>query len=508
MDVEAWRETILAFLWSHPRAQVFEDGELLFDFTDARAHLAAEHGKLLLQLWSTERNWVRRVMGITSEAPARLVLLTQKFGQSRPGRLELIEPHGFSSPRASDRRRFQQTFRRLLERNFPDEEVISLSHAADLEHSLSGLYLRGEMGHGRSRWAVIAPTSRGPENSQRQVDGILTSGLIWLDRLRSLAGRGSSRSGSPGKTRLRVVEGLRIFVPSGCSSTTANRLAWINRRIAKFELYEVDEDRLECRAVDATDWGNVETRLVPHGLEERLGPAQQERIARVRALAPEAIQVTTRAAREVVLRFRGLEFARLSAKEAVFGVGAEENSLSEENFAEFERLVGQLIAHRRANPADRTHPLYRLQAERWLESLLVGDIAQVDARLDSRFVYPQVPAVSGSDRGVIDILSATRDGRLAVLELKADEDIHLPLQGLDYWLRVRWHLDRGEFQRYGYFRGRMLRPEPPLLYLVAPAFSFHSATDCVLRYLSEEVPVTRVGLNENWREGLQVVLRQ
>jgi hypothetical protein len=29
--------------------------------------------------------------------------------------------------------------------------------------------------------------------------------------------------------------------------------------------------------------------------------------------------------------------------------------------------------------------------------------------------------------------------RLAVGELKADEDIHLPLQALDYWPRVEWH---------------------------------------------------------------------
>ncbi len=38
---------------------------------------------------------------------------------------------------------------------------------------------------------------------------------------------------------------------------------------------------------------------------------------------------------------------------------------------------------------------------------------------------------------MIDVLTLTREGRLAVLELKADEDIHLPLQGLDYWARVR-----------------------------------------------------------------------
>ena len=36
-------------------------------------------------------------------------------------------------------------------------------------------------------------------------------------------------------------------------------------------------------------------------------------------------------------------------------------------------------------------------------------------------VYSQVPAFAASDRGMLDVLTATHDGRLAVLELKADE---------------------------------------------------------------------------------------
>jgi hypothetical protein len=31
---------------------------------------------------------------------------------------------------------------------------------------------------------------------------------------------------------------------------------------------------------------------------------------------------------------------------------------------------------------------------------------------------------------MLDVLTTTHEGRLAVVELKADEDIHLPLQGL------------------------------------------------------------------------------
>ena len=70
---------------------------------------------------------------------------------------------------------------------------------------------------------------------------------------------------------------------------------------------------------------------------------------------------------------------------------------------------------------------------------MVGDVSVVDGRLDPSWQYSQIPAFSASDRAMIDVLTATTAGRLAVVELKADEDIHLPLQGLDYWSRVEWH---------------------------------------------------------------------
>ena len=41
--------------------------------------------------------------------------------------------------------------------------------------------------------------------------------------------------------------------------------------------------------------------------------------------------------------------------------------------------------------------------------------------------------------GVLDLLGVTRRGRLVVIELKASEDIQLPIQAVDYWLRVRRH---------------------------------------------------------------------
>src|SRR5258708_34905743 len=109
---------------------------------------------------------------------------------------------------------------------------------------------------------------------------------------------------------------------------------------------------------------------------------------------------------------------------------------------------------------------------------------------------------------MIDVLTRTRAGRLAVLELKADEDIHLPLQGLDYWARVQWHHQRGEFQQYGYFGGLQLSPQPPLLFLVAPSVRVHPAVDIVLRYFSPDIEWTLAGLDQRWRNGGKVGFRK
>jgi hypothetical protein len=138
-------------------------------------------------------------------------------------------------------------------------------------------------------------------------------------------------------------------------------------------------------------------------------------------------------------------------------------------------------------------------------------IPRIIPRLDPRFVYAQVPAIMGaSDRGLLDLLGVTADGRLAVIELKADEDLQFALQGLDYWIRIRHHhlVETGSLQRHGYFTGAELAALPPRLYLVAPALRIHPATEIVLRYLSPRVPWQLLALDERWREHVRVLWRK
>jgi hypothetical protein len=212
--------------------------------------------------------------------------------------------------------------------------------------------------------------------------------------------------------------------------------------------------------------------------------------------------------REVWLRFRGLPFARWDDGRVFFGINDAREELTPASRAALKHLVHDLEVHRHPLASDTRHSLYRLQPERWLESIVHEDVTRIDAMLDQRFVYAQVFVNAGGEHGILDLLTVTRSGRLAVIELKASEHIHLPLQAADYWLRVRRQLQGGEIARYGYFQGVALQQAPPLVYLVAPALRFHPATDDLLKYLSPELEVARVGLAESWRRGLHVVMRQ
>jgi hypothetical protein len=134
-------------------------------------------------------------------------------------------------------------------------------------------------------------------------------------------------------------------------------------------------------------------------------------------------------------------------------------------------------------------------------------------------LYTQVPALSTGDRGMLDLLTLDRNGRLAIIELKADEDLHLPLQALDYWIRVRALNDDRQpvgggtrplsaFERQGYFAGAEVSPLPPRLLLAAPALRIHPANEPVLRYFSSQVEWELIALTEHWRRELKVVFRK
>ena len=119
-----------------------------------------------------------------------------------------------------------------------------------------------------------------------------------------------------------------------------------------------------------------------------------------------------------------------------------------------------------------------------------------------------IPAFASASRSLLDLLTVNRHGRLVVLELKADDDLHLPVQALDYWARVRMLHRDGSLKSHGYFASIELSAEDPLLYLVAPALHVHPANETVLRHLSPVVPWEMIALDEHWREQCRVMLRK
>ncbi len=244
---------------------------------------------------------------------------------------------------------------------------------------------------------------------------------------------------------------------------------------------------------EAADHGNLTTRLLhapnKQAAHDRFADASKRVLALVPESARDIVEQKIRNPSELAFLIHGLEFARIrtgfsgnsfnQAHEITFGAGANETPLTEENAPELRELVARLFSRRTAT-GDKRDPLYRMQPERWLESVLRSNVEPLDPHLNPAHVYTQVPAFAASDRGMLDLLGVTSDGRLAVIELKADEDLHLALQGLDYWIRVRWHhletadtatgpsFGLGEFQRHGYFPGLRLSPDPPRLYFVPP----------------------------------------
>ena len=169
--------------------------------------------------------------------------------------------------------------------------------------------------------------------------------------------------------------------------------------------------------------------------------------------------------------------------------------------------LGNLQTGIAAQPLDAPNlkDVYGGPPERWLETVVRSNIVAIDPFLRQSPIHSQVLTLTASDRDLIDLLAVTLDGRLCVLELKASEDLQLPIQALDYWMRISWHAKRKELAHL--FPGIALQSAPPKLILLAPAIQFHSTNATLLRYFSSLIEVERVGVNTEWREELRVILR-
>jgi hypothetical protein len=476
------RAAIEAFLQNAREPALLEPGEELLSMAAGNFALEVRGERLTLQAWDRTRNLTRRVIDLKDAGAARLELTVQRFA-GREGQLFLLDlgrRAGAEMGRRSGRLVFRERFRLFLRRQFPEWNLAEVSAEANLEHSLSPSFPRAFLKHGQHGWAAIACPLEG------DAAAVLSFGLIWLSYLRK-------------RERRTTVEGLALYLPAGSERTAALRLLCLDPSAARFELFTYSHED-DIARVDARDHGNLDTRLEPC---RRPSAADTERWRRILELP--GVECVARHDGRVGLRVRGIEFAELREGALFFGLG-EKRLAAEHHAAEIERMVEELERARSAHAA-KENALYRQFPEAWLESQARANIETIDAALLAAPIYGQVPAFAGGDRGILDLLAVQRDGRLAVVELKASEDVHLPLQALDYWIRVKWHLDRGEFSAAGYFPGIELRREPPRILLVSPSLEFHAATELLLSYFSPAIEVERVGVGADWRRELRVMFR-
>ena len=221
-------------------------------------------------------------------------------------------------------------------------------------------------------------------------------------------------------------------------------------------------------------------------------------------------------AAEIAFRWHGLEFARARwrtsrvvsqlNRKSCSGLGPKNVCSKSSNASDFTDLVQQPAGEARSAGA-RDHALWRLHPERWLESLVVQDVR--GARRASRWRLPLFAGAGILGFGPRHDRRADHHAttRLAVVELKADEDIHLAAAGSGLLVArgvapcARRVSAVRIFSRPGAVGG------DPLLFLVAPALHVHPATDTLLHYYPE-IDWTLVGIDERWRDGVRVIFRK
>jgi hypothetical protein len=478
VPAELLEEAVSNFIIRCRRPQLQEPGDEAFDLLPDHHQFTHSAGRLMLSVWDDLRNWNRRILAVAHHKTGRLTLVIEKFGgrQAEAWISDAARPEIVQWERQGDRMILREHFRKMLRRTFVKWEIDQLSTERDLEHTLSANYPRALLTEGKRAWAAIfAP----PEHPHA-----LSFGLIWLDYIR--------RRRQPKLT----IEGLALFLPAAETPTTAQRLRWLDSAKAHFTLFAYSPEG-HVEQLDPADCGNLHTTLercqhsvlaLPDWVAQIGAWPHVERVSVVGGI--------------VSFRVLGLEFARWRNGE-LRGTFEEKRVLQPRHLPELRAVATELAGLR----SERASLLGQRAPEAWLETKVREGLTILDARLRPEPIYGQVPALAGVDRGIADLLVIERSGRLAVIEIKATEDIHLPLQALDYWIRVAWHAERGEFATHGYFPGQAISTERPRLLLVAPALEFHPTTETILGFFSSAVAVERLGVGLEWRESLRLLFR-
>lgn len=329
-DADGVRAILERFLKSCQSPCLLEPGEELLPLTEENFSIESKDGRLTIQAWNDARNMIRRVVGVGEQRRGRLELVVERFARN-VGQMFVIDmarPESQEAGRRGGRLVFRERFRRFLTRQFPSWKLAEISSEPDLEHTLSPAFPRAFLRKGSCGVAAIAAPPGGMDSTF-----VLSFGLIWLDYLRR-------------RERKMAIERLTLFLPVGGEQTTCHRIPYLNPEQVQCDVLAYSAEDFAVPR-DPADYGNLDTRL------ETFRHATPESLAWVGRLnaRPEVERVENNGG-SVSLRVRGIEFARTSGNELLFGL-RKRAAAREHNLAEIEKLVDDLIALRSRIRTDR-----------------------------------------------------------------------------------------------------------------------------------------------------------
>jgi hypothetical protein len=387
--------------------------------------------------------------------------------------------------------------------------------------------------HGR-----IAVTATVANSDARNIDSLFSSALLWFNRLQQ-------------RPKRPLIEKLLIAVEHNILEAARQRHVLLRESFRqRIELWEIGDSRSTEGSITLNEEGGMpdaqrgSSPTVREGVQPKAGNSWQhleavrpwgrknlwrqrlkqfrsvdehetiERVQQIIALAPHAVDVVA-ARHGQTLRYHGLPFARVrrvvDRDRLWFGIeGSRRRLLDDYHEPDWQKLWRDLENYRHGDCRDKSHWFYRAAGEAWLESILRRDISKLDPGLIVAPLHAQFRTSHGGPTSArpIDLLALRHDGRLAVIELKVNEDREHVFQGVDYWRRVEAHRRRGHISTARLFGDRDISDESPLVYLVAPTLRFHPSFATLARTIAPDIEIYRFDINEDWRGGVRVVRRE
>jgi hypothetical protein len=494
-----------------------------------------DHRRLIFSSWTEtgSRSW--RITA-WSWASGKLLLEASRRMGAEVARLELV-------PRASAKAIVASIAAARQARCDQLAQIASRDLSAKIERAVLSPGMRRDQPGRYARIVLrrlherIAVTATVANSDARNVDSLFSSALLWFNRLQQ-------------RPQRPVIVKLLIAVEHNILEAARQRHVLLRDSLRqRIELFEIRSSSIRGASptpgspAGQSGWGGTVREGSRSNADEawehlepvrpferknlwrrrltRLPPVIEdettERVKQIIASAPHAIDVVT-ARHGQTLRYHGLPFARvrhvMDRDRIWFGIeGSRRRLLDEYHEQDWTKLFRDLENYRHENCRDRRHWLYRAAGEAWLESILRRDISKLDPGLIVAPLHAQFRTSHGGPIGVVgarpvDLLALRHDGRLAVIELKVNEDREHVFQGVDYWRRVEAHRRRGHISTAKLFGDREISDESPLVYLVAPTLRFHPSFATLARTIAPDIEVYRFDINEDWRAGVRTVRRE